>query len=314
LTKFSDDGLSYWDGTQWLSAISADGAWKWTEAGWVANRPLGSGSSGWPKIWRIGSWVLAGLAILVLLLSVIVLIVFIGEQSAGSPTAFGTLGTGLVLVSLAVLLATPSTLRVARRRGFFLSAAITAGCIFLGSCGGGLTLVAAYPTPTPSSVAERPAHRPAPTPTPVALLPAGTASPGASPSLLISPAPSPSPSPSAAPSPSPSPSAAPSPSPTPKPTPRPTPKPTPKPTVKPVVNLCGAPSNPWHYNFCGRGGVIRNPPSNFCAYFSPCVSTFWTATRGYVVQCFSGKWSHSGGVSGACSSNGGVRRILYSGP
>jgi hypothetical protein len=28
----------------------------------------------------------------------------------------------------------------------------------------------------------------------------------------------------------------------------------------------------------------------------------------------SGKWSHSGGVSGACSSNGGVSKILYSGP
>jgi hypothetical protein len=44
------------------------------------------------------------------------------------------------------------------------------------------------------------------------------------------------------------------------------------------------------------------------------VITFWTATRGYVVQCASGKWSHSGGVSGACSSNGGVARMLSSGP
>lgn len=293
MTKFSDDGLSYWDGTQWLSAISTDSAWKWTEAGWVANSPPGSRSSGWPRLWRIGSWVLAGLAILVLLLSVTGLIAFVGQQSSGSSAAPSTLGTVLVLVSFAVLLATPATLRMARRRGLLVGAAITAACIFLGSCGGGLTLVAAFPTPTPSSVAQRPAQTPTPTALPVALLPTPT------------------------PSPEPSPSAVPSPSPVLKPTPRPTPpspKPTPKPTAKPVVNLCGAPANPWHYNFCGRGGVIRNPPSNFCAYFSPCVSTFSTSTSGYVVQCFSGKWSHSGGVSGACSSNGGVRRILYSGP
>ena len=303
MTKFSDDGRWYWDGAQWLSAISADGAWKWTEAGWVANSPSNSsGASSWPKIWRLGSWVLAGLAVLVLLVCVTGLIVFIGQQSSGSPTALGTLGSVLVLVSLSVLLATPAALRLARRRGLLLGAAITAACIFVGSCGGGLTLVAAYPTPTPSSLAQRPASTPSPTPAPVALVPTPT------------PSPDPSPSPEVSLSPDPSPSAAPSPSPVLKPAPKPTPKPTSKPTSKPVVNLCGAPSNPWHYNFCGRGGVIHNPPGNFCAYFAPCVSTFWKAIGGYVVQCYSGKWSHSGGVSGACSSNGGVRRILYRGP
>ena len=112
--------------------------------------------------------------------------------------------------------------------------------------------------------------------------------------------------------PSPSPSApaivaAPSPSPQ-------APAPAAAPAAPPPADTCGAPSNPWGYNFCGRGSLISSPPANFCGYFSPCVSTFWTATKGYVVQCGSGKWSHSGGVSGACSSNGGVARSLYSGP
>jgi hypothetical protein len=98
------------------------------------------------------------------------------------------------------------------------------------------------------------------------------------------------------------------------PPPPPAPPPPPPPPPPAAADTCGAPSNPWGYNFCGRGSLITSPPSNFCSYFSPCVSTFWTATSGYVVQCASGKWSHSGGVSGACSSNGGVARSLYSGP
>src|SRR5205823_3014390 len=46
-------------------------------------------------------------------------------------------------------------------------------------------------------------------------------------------------------------------------------------------------------------------------YFS-CVSTFWTATRGYVAECANGEYTHSAGVSGACSRDGGVSRTLYS--
>ena len=93
-----------------------------------------------------------------------------------------------------------------------------------------------------------------------------------------------------------------------QPTPAPTaPPPSPPPTQAPS-NLCGAPSNPWGYNFCG-GGTISNPPSSFCNYFA-CIASFWRSTNGYVEQCSDGMYSHSGGVSGSCSSHGGNRRPL----
>jgi hypothetical protein len=117
---------------------------------------------------------------------------------------------------------------------------------------------------------------------------------------------------------------------TPVPTASPTPAPTPVPTLKPVVvapppqpvrtappppafNYCGAPANPWHYNFCG-GSVIQPPPSNFCSYFN-CITSFWTEDRpndGYVIQCVDGRFSLSGGEAGSpCSSHGGPSRTLY---
>jgi len=112
-------------------------------------------------------------------------------------------------------------------------------------------------------------------------------------------------------------------------TPVPTAAPTPKPTSKPVAvaatkkpappappppppraafNYCGAPANPWHYNFCG-GTVINSPASSFCSYF-PCIPSFWQSTNGYAEECVDGKYSHSGGRSGACSSHGGEMRPL----
>ena len=96
--------------------------------------------------------------------------------------------------------------------------------------------------------------------------------------------------------------------PTARPTSRPTARPTPRPTPPP--STCGAPPNPWGYNFCG-GNVINSPQSNFCGYFN-CIPSFWTSTNGYVDECTDGTYSHSGGVSGACSHHGGERRPLYS--
>ena len=78
----------------------------------------------------------------------------------------------------------------------------------------------------------------------------------------------------------------------------------PSPTPTPVaVNLCGAPANPWGYNFCG-GPVVTAAPSNFCRYFA-CVLLFWKDT-GNLVQCGDGLYSHAG----ACSSHGGARRSV----
>ena len=70
-------------------------------------------------------------------------------------------------------------------------------------------------------------------------------------------------------------------------------------------------NNPWCYNFTAPGNRIYHPPTAFCKYFA-CVSSFWTATRGYVAKCVSGKYTHSGGIRGACSRNGGISRPLYS--
>ena len=99
--------------------------------------------------------------------------------------------------------------------------------------------------------------------------------------------------------------------------------PTPVPTapLKPIVppatlapvpaaqTTCGAPPNPWGYNFCGRGAPVRAAPSNLCSYFS-CIPSSWNSTNGYVAQCADGMFSHSGGVRGACSGHGGVARAL----
>jgi hypothetical protein len=107
------------------------------------------------------------------------------------------------------------------------------------------------------------------------------------------------------------PTAAPTPKPRLTPTPQPpTPAPTqpPAPTQAPVST--GVNGNPWGYDF-NPGNLIYAPPSTFCAYFS-CVSTFWKDTNGYVVECANGEYSHSGGVSGACSRDGGIAATLYS--
>jgi hypothetical protein len=82
--------------------------------------------------------------------------------------------------------------------------------------------------------------------------------------------------------------------------------PAPPPTA---VSLCGAPSNPWGYNFCGRGTTISSPPANFCNYFN-CIASFWNG-HGYVTECRDATFSKSGGISGSCSGHGGNGRTLY---
>ncbi len=58
----------------------------------------------------------------------------------------------------------------------------------------------------------------------------------------------------------------------------PQPKTSPPPTAPPAPNACGAPANPWNYNFCG-GSLIYVPPQTFCTYFA-CIGNFWNG-RGY---------------------------------
>ncbi|GCF08109.1 DUF3761 domain-containing protein [Dictyobacter arantiisoli] len=97
------------------------------------------------------------------------------------------------------------------------------------------------------------------------------------------------------------------PAPQPQPTQPPAPQP-PAPTQPPVVT--GVNGNPWGYDF-NPGNLIYNPPANICSYFN-CIASFWEHTNGYVDECYDGTYSHSGGVSGACSRHGGELRPLYS--
>jgi hypothetical protein len=62
-------------------------------------------------------------------------------------------------------------------------------------------------------------------------------------------------------------------------------------------SLCGAPANPYGYNFCGRGSLITNPASDVCVYFD-CIPNFDNGT-GYMVECHDAMYSMSGGRQGA---------------
>jgi hypothetical protein len=78
------------------------------------------------------------------------------------------------------------------------------------------------------------------------------------------------------------------------------------------VSLCGAPANPWGYNFCGRGGLITAPAADVCSYFN-CIANFPNG-KGYMEECQDATFSRSGGRSGSCSDHGGNLRPVYSGP
>lgn len=88
-------------------------------------------------------------------------------------------------------------------------------------------------------------------------------------------------------------------------------KPKPKPTHAVTVSTCGAPANPWGYNFCSRGSLIYSPAVDVCSYFS-CINNFENGS-GYMTECTDGMYSMSGGNRGACSYHGGEAQPVYSG-
>lgn len=76
--------------------------------------------------------------------------------------------------------------------------------------------------------------------------------------------------------------------------------------------LCGAPANPFGYNFCGQGGLIYSPAAGICNYFD-CIDNFPNG-HGYMVECNDGHFSMSGGQGDeVCSYNGGVEQNVYGG-
>ncbi|MDZ5445154.1 hypothetical protein U2F26_20860 [Micromonospora sp. 4G57] len=72
---------------------------------------------------------------------------------------------------------------------------------------------------------------------------------------------------------------------------------------------CGAPANPFGYDFCGDGYRVRRPAARTCEFFD-CAPGFWSGS-GYLVQCRDGLLSLTGGQREACAGQGGVRRIVH---
>jgi len=88
--------------------------------------------------------------------------------------------------------------------------------------------------------------------------------------------------------------------------------PSPTPAPIPTTPITGVNGNPWGYDFDSSGNLIFSPPGDFCGQYFSCVSSFWTSANGYVAECANGVYTHSGGVRGACSRDGGVLQALYS--
>lgn len=82
-------------------------------------------------------------------------------------------------------------------------------------------------------------------------------------------------------------------------------------TVANTENLCGAPSNPLGYNYCGRGSLIRAPSPDTCSYFQ-CIDN-WSNGKGYMEDCQDGHVSMSGGRQGSRSYHGGDAHPVYQG-
>ncbi len=59
----------------------------------------------------------------------------------------------------------------------------------------------------------------------------------------------------------------------------------------------------------GSAGLAQ--PADFCTTHA-CIDSFYNG-NGYIVQCADGMWSHSGGLSGACSYHGGETNNVYTG-
>lgn len=79
--------------------------------------------------------------------------------------------------------------------------------------------------------------------------------------------------------------------------------------VPPVAERrCGAPVNPFGYDFCG-GQRIHRPARAVCDWFD-CVNGFWSG-KGWLVQCRDGTVSLTGGQRDACTDHQGFRRTVW---
>ncbi|MFU8851478.1 hypothetical protein ACNAW0_10905 [Micromonospora sp. SL1-18] len=122
--------------------------------------------------------------------------------------------------------------------------------------------------------------------------------PGAAPVTATSPATSTTPTPTADSLP-----VQPSPQPTGTVTSSPTPSAAPSPTEP---DRCGAPANPYGYNYCGGSSYVYDPAPDVCSWFA-CVENLWDG-NGYLVQCEDGLISRTGMKRGPCAEHEGTRR------
>ncbi|MGC4894670.1 hypothetical protein [Micromonospora sp. DT31] len=76
----------------------------------------------------------------------------------------------------------------------------------------------------------------------------------------------------------------------------------------PAERRCGAPTNPFGYDFCG-GQRIRRPAAGVCDWFE-CVPDFWSG-QGWLVQCRDGAISRTGGQRDVCAGHQGWRRTMW---
>ncbi|WP_141714968.1 hypothetical protein [Micromonospora rhizosphaerae] len=74
------------------------------------------------------------------------------------------------------------------------------------------------------------------------------------------------------------------------------------------ADRCGAPENPYNYNYCG-GSRIYDPEADVCSYFA-CVETFWEG-NGYMVLCNDGLVSMTGMGTQPCGGHGGTKQDVY---
>ncbi|MGN9779288.1 hypothetical protein ACTMS0_26530 [Micromonospora sp. H33] len=73
-------------------------------------------------------------------------------------------------------------------------------------------------------------------------------------------------------------------------------------------DLCGAPANPYGYNYCG-GSRVHDPVADVCRWFR-CVADFGRG-KGHLVRCEDGLIGWVGGPGGTCPSHPGANRPVY---
>ncbi|WP_309227191.1 hypothetical protein [Micromonospora thermarum] len=90
--------------------------------------------------------------------------------------------------------------------------------------------------------------------------------------------------------------------------PTPSVPPTPPSSAPTGPDRCGAPANPYGYNYCG-GSRIHDPAADVCGWFR-CVADFGRG-KGHLVRCEDGLIGWVGGPGGTCATHRGARSPVY---